>query len=199
MFPPGTGGVGGATGGSGGASGGSGGIAGTGGNGGKNTSGGAGQSGSAGSTSCTPHACLGVECGVFADGCGATVDCGDCGSPGMTCIKQASPMFQNAVKNAVEQCKTDHPDYFDFNNTNPPGGSDNVAIVSPDAFDAYVCTQVGKAGVACISDPNDTQEIRVRGSTDAAENYRIRVLAGAAAINGYSAYKYQSTCSPAGF
>ena len=110
-----------------------------------------------------------------------------------------TPVFQKKVKAAVEQSKVAHPEYFDFTNTNPPGGGDNVAVVKPMEFDAYVVAQVDGNGDTCISDPNDAQEIRVKGLTDAAENYRIRVLTGPAAPYGYCAYKYQSTCSPAGF
>src|SRR5207302_1930287 len=64
--------------------------------------------------------CGGAECGPIPDGCGGTVDCGDCGgAPGDTCISYPTPLFQQAVRNAIKQVETDHPEYFDI--TNPMG------------------------------------------------------------------------------
>src|SRR5204863_3771645 len=59
--------------------------------------------------------CGGAECGMIPNGCGAAIDCGDCGMPGEVCITMMNPLFRNAVRNAIELVKMQHPNYFDFN------------------------------------------------------------------------------------
>ena len=105
-------------------------------------------------------------------------------------MKLDPPQFQNAVRNAIAQVKLDHPEYFDFNDTL---GGDSVKVLDPAGFRAAVVALVSGGGRTAIPDPNDSREIRVRDAADAAENYLLVTSAG------YSAYKYTSTCTPAGF
>ena len=53
--------------------------------------------------------CGGSECGPIPNGCGGTVDCGDCGSPGETCISYPTPLFQGAVHNAIAALVATNP------------------------------------------------------------------------------------------
>ena len=136
--------------------------------------------------------CKGVECGPIPDGCGGIKDCGDCmGAPGEYCVV-LTPLHQTAVRQAIETTKMTHPEYFDFADTL---GGESVKVKDPVGFRTSVVSEVNaKAGKVCIPDPNDSREVRVRASTSmAAENYLTITSAG------YSAYKYTSTCTPAGF
>jgi hypothetical protein len=132
-----------------------------------------------------------VECGKIPDGCGGFKDCGDCGEPGVYC-ESIAPLHQPAVRAAIETTKMTNPEYFDFTDTL---GGESVKVVKPTEFRAKVVSEVNaKAGKVCIADPNDSREVRVRATTSmAAENY-LTITSG-----GYSAYKYTSTCTPAGF
>lgn len=135
--------------------------------------------------------CLGVECGPIPDGCGGVIECGDCmGPPGQYCVKLDPPAFRNDVHAASEQVKVEHPEYFDF--TDSPGG-DSVRVLDTPAFRAAVVAIMDTAEHQTIPDPNDGREIRVKDPADWAENYLLVTSAG------YSAYKYTSTCFPAGF
>lgn len=136
--------------------------------------------------------CKGVECGPIPDGCGGIKDCGDCmGAPGEYCVV-LTPLHQMAVRQAIETTKTTNPEYFDFTDTL---GGESVKVKDPAGFRTKVVSEVNaKAGKVCIPDSNDSREVRVRASTTmAAENYLTITSAG------YSAYKYTSTCTPAGF
>jgi hypothetical protein len=136
--------------------------------------------------------CKGIECGPIPDGCGGIKDCGDCmGAPGEYCVV-LTPLHQMAVRQAIETTKTTHPEYFDFTDTL---GGESVKVKDPTGFRTSVVSEVNmKMGKVCIPDPNDSREVRVRASTSmSAENY-LTITSG-----GYSAYKYTSTCTPAGF
>jgi hypothetical protein len=163
------------------------------GTGGTSTAGGAGGSGAAGAsgsaTGPCKTECLGVECGPIPDGCGATLSCGDCGHPEEYCIKYATPKFQSKVHASIELVKTEHPEYFDFNDAM----GESVQIVVPLEYRDAVVVHVNEMGLLAIADVNDEREIRVRSQEDAAENYLIRTS------GGYSAYKYTSTCTPSYF
>jgi hypothetical protein len=134
--------------------------------------------------------CLGNECGfAVPDSCGGTLDCGDCGAGTDSCIVLA-PVHQGAVKKAIEDTKLAHPEYFDPTNTN----GDGWFVVDLDGFTASLVSLLVETGRVALVDPNDENEIRVRGASETtAENYHVHTSAG------YSAYKYTSTCSPAGF
>jgi hypothetical protein len=112
--------------------------------------------------------------------------------PGEVCEKHAEPRFWNRVRNAVERIKTEHPDYFNWDE--PRGGS--VLVVNDDAFDGAVVARLNESGqVVAIIDPNDHHEVRVRAADgDAAENYITRTHSA-----NYTAAHYTSTCTPAGF
>jgi len=136
--------------------------------------------------------CGGNECGPIPDHCGGTVTCGDCGgAPGEYCETIASPIFRTGVHNAIAALAATSPSYLDV--ADVVGGNyrvlDNVAFVT-----ALVAEMSKKPGLVCIPDPVDGTEIRVRPATvDAAENYHVIIS------SGYTAYKYTSTCKPAGF
>jgi len=136
--------------------------------------------------------CRGNECGNIPDRCGGFKDCGDCGEPGVWCEVMTTPLHRDAVRAAIERVKVTNPEYFDF--TDSLGG-ESVKVVDPVNYRIKVVAEVNtKPSKVCIADPNDGREIRVRASTStAAENY-LTVTSG-----GYSAYKYTSTCTPAGF
>jgi hypothetical protein len=136
--------------------------------------------------------CLGVECGPVPNGCGGILTCGDCGgAPGEYCVKVASPIFATAVHNAIEALAATSPAYLDV--ADVVGG--NYRVLDNAAFrTALVAEMSKKPDLVCIGDPRDGTEIRVRPSTvDAAENYHVIIS------SGYTAYKYTSTCTPAGF
>ncbi len=133
--------------------------------------------------------CRGNECGIIPTGCGGTIDCGDCGDPGVSCVV-ISPVHQSAVRASIEGVKTAHPEYFDF----ADALGESVRVLDTPSYRAAVVTGVNSANRVCIADMNDGREIRVRGATsNSAENYLTVTSAG------YSAYKYTSTCTPALF
>ncbi|MBI5533849.1 MAG: hypothetical protein HY898_14100 [Deltaproteobacteria bacterium] len=135
--------------------------------------------------------CSAGECGMY-ERCGALVDCGLCAGTSESCIKSSSPRFQNKVRTGIDQVKTDHPEYFDF--TDPQGES--VKIVDGPAYHDALVAAVSAQGLVCIVDPNFDHDIRVRHPSvqpDQAENYLIHTSWE------YTAYKYTSTCAPAGF
>lgn len=136
--------------------------------------------------------CKGNECGNIPDGCGGFKNCGDCGEPGVWCEVMTTPLHREAVRAAIATVKTAHPEYFDFADSL---GGESVKVLDAVNYRTAVVAEVNtKAGKVCIADPNDGREVRVRASTStAAENY-LTVTSG-----GYSAYKYTSTCTPAGF
>jgi hypothetical protein len=136
--------------------------------------------------------CGGNECGMIPTGCGTLIDCGDCGgAPGETCITYNAPQFRDQVRMQIDAVKQQHPEYFDF--ANPMG--DSVMVVDPAGFVAALVANLnGLGGVVAIVDPNDNSEIRIRAANStAAENYHV------VTSKSYSAYKYTSTCDPAGF
>jgi hypothetical protein len=134
--------------------------------------------------------CLGNECGhTVPDNCGSSLDCGDCGDGTDSCIVLA-PLHQGAVKKAIEDTKVAHPEYFDPTNTN----GDGWYVMDLGGFTSNLVTLLVETGRVALVDPNDENEIRVRAASETtAENYHVHTSAG------YSAYKYTSTCSPAGF
>lgn len=142
---------------------------------------------------CTPKTtCGGAECGPIPDHCGATLACVDCGgAPGEWC-ETMTPVFQGAVHNAIAALASTSPAYFDMTDTTCGG---NFEIKDAAAFvKALVAELSKKPGVVVIVDPRDSNEIRIRdaGSTSA-ENYHV--------VTSFdcTAYKYTSTCTPAGF
>lgn len=131
--------------------------------------------------------CQGLECGRIPDGCGRTLDCGDCEHPEETCIRYDAPRFIGAVRSAIAACKREHPEWFDLADS---AGGDSVRVLDLARYRADVVQRLVASGLRAIADPNDVHEIRVRDATDAAENYRVQTSAG------YTLYRYTSTCSP---
>ena len=144
---------------------------------------------------CTPKTtCGGAECGKIDDKCGGILDCGDCGGlPGEKC-ETITPLFQTRVHNAIEAVASASPPptFFDFTDTSCAGG---YKITAAESFvDTLVAELSKKTDVVAIKDPNDHNEIRIRdAASDAAENYPVVTSWGC------TAYKYTSTCTPAGF
>jgi len=137
--------------------------------------------------------CGGAECGhLVPNGCGGTIDCGDCSMPGEICVT-ITPLFRNRVRDSINALKalSPTPSYLDLADTL----GESVRVLDTKAFTTALVSQVNAGGgVVCISDPADINEIRVRSSSSSsAENYHVVTSAG------YSAYKYTSTCTPAGF
>jgi hypothetical protein len=138
--------------------------------------------------------CGGAECGKIDDGCGGIVDCGDCGDlPGEVC-ETIAPLFQTRVHNAISALASASPppSYFDLADTSCGGG---YKVTDANGFvGALVSLLATKADVVVIQDPKDGNEIRIRAATSSsAENYHVVTSAMC------SAYKYTSTCTPAGF
>jgi hypothetical protein len=144
---------------------------------------------------CTPKTtCGGAECGKIDDKCGGILDCGDCGGlPGEKC-ETITPLFQTRVHNAIETlaAASPPPTYFDLADTSCAGG---YKVTDAKAFPAALVDELAKkTDVVVEVDPNDGNEIRIRAATsDAAENYHVVTSWGC------TAYKYTSTCTPAGF
>lgn len=134
--------------------------------------------------------CLGNECGLAVpDSCGGSIDCGTCGDGTDSCIVLL-PVHQGAVKKAIEDTKVSNPEYFDPTDTN----GDGWHVSDLGGFTGNLVTLLLATGRVALVDPNDENEIRVRAASEpSAENYHVHTSAG------YSAYKYTSTCSPAGF
>jgi hypothetical protein len=134
--------------------------------------------------------CLGNECGFqMPDGCGSTLDCGDCGPGTDYCVVGVSE-HATAVHNAHMAIQNDFPAWFDLNDMS---GS-NAKLLDLDSYRSELVSRMVALGKVAISDPNDNAEIRVRAATaTSADNFRIVTSAG------YSWDKYTSTCTPAGF
>jgi hypothetical protein len=134
--------------------------------------------------------CLGNECGLAVpDDCGGSIDCGECGDGTDSCIV-LTPVHQGAVKKAIEDTKLSNPEYFDPTDTN----GDGWHVSDLGGFTGNLVTLLVATGRVAQVDPNDENEIRVRDASEpSAENYHVHTS------SGYSAYKYTSTCSPAGF
>lgn len=137
--------------------------------------------------------CKGVECGPVPDGCGGEVQCGDCGDGTRACVQEGAGRFRGQVSGAVHQVQAEHPEYFDPNDAM----GDSLLVIDDAAYGpAVVAALLGAhPQLTALVDPNDDHEIRVRdGGRDAADNYLIRTHGG-----NRSAYRYTSTCDPAGF
>jgi len=146
-------------------------------------------SASGGSGACK-STCLGNECGSqMPNLCGGSIDCGSCGDGTDYCVGLA-PVHQGAVKKAIEDTKLSNPEYFDATDTSGDGWQVlDLAGYTQSLVDLLLAT-----GRVAQVDPNDQSEIRVRAASEStAENYHVHTS------GGYTAYKYTSTCSPAGF
>jgi hypothetical protein len=123
------------------------------------------------------------------DGCGSTLDCGDCGVGTDYCVVGVSE-HAAAVHNAHLAIQNDQPTWFDLNDKSGSGAQ----LLELDLFRNELVGRLNALGKVAISDVNDNAEIRVRAATaQTADNFRIVTSAG------YSWDKYTSTCSPAGF
>lgn len=101
-----------------------------------------------------------------------------------------APVHQGAVKNAIEDTKLSHPGYFNPADTL----GDGWKVVDLGGYTGNLVLLLVASGRVAQVDPNDENEIRVRAASEpTAENYHVHTSAG------YTAYKYTSTCSPAGF
>lgn len=134
--------------------------------------------------------CLGNECGAqMPDLCGGSLDCGSCGDATDYCVV-LGPVHQGAVKKAIDETKQSNPEFFDPADTL----GDGWKVVDLGGFTANLVELLIASGRVALVDPNDENEIRVRATSEStAENYHVHTSAG------YTAYKYTSTCSPAGF
>ena len=139
---------------------------------------------------CIPKTCADYPCGSPPDDCGGFLACEPCGPGEESCWKVDPPLFKGAVKAGVQFAKDNYPWYFDFDDNK----GESVKILDAPGYHATVVAYVAATGAVAIVDPNDNMEIRVRWpQDDSAENYRIHVT------DDYTAYKYTSTCAPAGF
>jgi len=111
------------------------------------------------------------------------------GSANSSCRREA-PSFLNNVDTAIDQVVNEHPEYFDLNQTQGPGG---YRVLSPGQYYVGVMRNLQKMGFCANF---DGEEMQVKNTNEFSDQYHILISSGYVRRGDSS---YRATCYPAAF